>query len=132
MYDKEKEMPEKNPWIEIGLATVEDSTIAAQISIQPGKPYPLPSIQYGTLLGKEKKFSPFLHPAVVWTDNKGEVHDFEDIIKIPSSLKKRITEMLNPHLVTDSHAAKDLGAFELIKEIKTGRNVAFLGCLKCS
>src|SRR5947208_17040273 len=74
-------------WIELGLAIDEESGIAAQVSIQRG-PRSLPGIQLGTLLGSERRFSPYVHPNLHWENGRGNIS--QDGLSIPKGLMEQI------------------------------------------
>jgi hypothetical protein len=123
----------ENPWLEIGIVADDASSVAARVCIQHGAKYPLPSIQLGTLIGDDRRFSPFVHPVVTWENGKGTVTGVEKLGAIPPGLQRQITELLRPHLVERRvDAIRELLNYTLV-ETKAGASVVTsMNCLSCS
>jgi len=120
-------------WLEIGIVADPETLMAARVSIQHGGKYPLPSIQLGTLIGDDRRFSPFLHPSVTWTEGKGMIMKLG---VLPEALLKQINELLRPHLIERrTEAIKELLNYKLV-ETPEGRGqvtrMTSMGCLSCS
>lgn len=123
----------KDFWLEIGIVADEESGMAARVCIQHGQKYPLPSIQLGTLIGDDRTFSPFLHPSVIWENDRGAVSDIESLGTIPKGLQEQIAMLLRPHLVERrEEAVSELLNYTLVEK-QAGRNVVTsMNCLSCS
>jgi hypothetical protein len=131
MADNLTQDAKDNPWVELGVVTDKDSWAAARVSIQFGGKYPLPSIQFGTLL-PGGRFSPHIHPKVVWEGGKGNL-DPQANWTIPDSLRHQIAELLRPHLVEGrADAVQDLLNYKLVESKRGSAIVSTASCLKCS
>lgn len=120
-------------WTEIGIVVDEDSGIAALVGISGGGGKPLPSVQLGRIIGPERRFSPYLHPAVNWKDGKGSIANPDLIGRIPSGLQERITRMLAPHLVErPGRGLDELLGHEIVDIGRKIHGETMLGCLSCS
>jgi len=131
MIDKLQQEPFDNPWVELGIVSDTDSWAAARVSIQFGQKHPLPSVQFGTLL-PGGRFSPHVHPRVVWESGKGEL-DPQSTWTIPDALRKQIADLLRPHLVEQREdAVKDLLNYKIIESKRGSAIVSTASCLRCS
>jgi hypothetical protein len=120
-------------WLEIGIVADPETLIAARVSIQHGGKYPLPSIQLGTLIGDDRRFSPYIHPPVAWTDGKGTLKAAERLVVIPKSLQAQINELLKPHLIERRpEAIKDLLNYTIVQTPEGHGVITKMGCLSCS
>ena len=111
--------------------------MAARVSIQHGGKHPLTSIQLGTLIGDDRRFSPYLHPTVNWTDDgKGTLEAVEKLVSIPKRLQAQINELIRPHLIERRpEAVKELLNYTLVEtKLEHGlvTKITKMGCLSCS
>lgn len=120
-------------WLEIGIVADPETLIAARVSIQHGGKYPLPSVQLGTLIGDDRRFSPYVHPTVSWAEGKGTLTHGETLVKIPERLQAQINDLLRPHLIERRpEAIKDLLNYWLVETPEGKGVVTRMGCLSCS
>jgi hypothetical protein len=115
-------------WQEIG--TVEAGGVAARVGIVKDGGKVLPGVQLGTMKGdKQRRFSPYLHPTVVWKRGKGSIED----VAVPPALRKKIAALLKPHLVQEpSEAIRNMQGYQLVEVKRRGGVATTLGCLSCS
>lgn len=120
-------------WNEIGIVVDEESGIAALVGLSSGGGKPLPSVQLGRIIGPERRFSPYLHPAVDWKDGKGSISEPETIGRIPAGLQEKIARLLQPHLVERPNDGLDkLLGHDVVDFGRKVHGETILGCLSCS
>jgi hypothetical protein len=104
-------------WKEIGVVVDAESGLAARVSIYEDGRVPLPDVQLGRLV---------FHQFVSGDQSTGRVVD----IPIPTSLKQKIEDLLNPHLVDQNMViADDVQGYELLEVRQMGIYPFVLGVM---
>ena len=119
-------------WTEIGIVVNENTGIAA-VGVSSGCGKPLPSVQLGRVIGPERRFSPYLHPAVDWKDGKGKISNRKLIGQMPKGLQDKIAQFLAPHLVErPGQGIDELLGHEIVDVGRKVQGETVLDCLSCS
>lgn len=124
---------ESTDWRELGIVVDEDTGMAALVGVSLGGGKPLPSVQIGRVIGPERRFSPFLHPAVDWIGGKGAIRDPRQLGIPSTALQDKIVSLLSPFLVERPGKGLDeLFGQEVVDLQRPSGGEARLGCLSCS